>query len=190
MHWTWPFHFVQNFPYIWVWIHHQKTTKKFHCSHFISEMMLSFWSSKILMLSIWTYSPPCIYEREQPNKNSEDNYEDSGFQDANYLNFFQKKTLLAYSKHFEFFDELCLQLCHIQVDPSILKATCINVQCYHCHHTWYVTSWFFLKLLFWMSMVEDVMMLARMMYRFILNQNCDKMELIPHLLLLGHFLLP
>ena len=41
-----------------------------------------------------------------------------------------------------------------------------------------------------MSMVEDVMMLVQMMYGLILNQNCDKMELIPHLLLIGHFLLP
>ena len=40
-----------------------------------------------------------------------------------------------------------------------------------------------------MSMVEDVMMLVRMMYRLILNQNCDQMELIPHLLLLGRFLI-
>ena len=39
-----------------------------------------------------------------------------------------------------------------------------------------------------MSMVKDVMMLVRMMYRLILNQNFDQMELIPHLLLLGHFL--
>ena len=44
---------------------------------------------------------PCIYEWERPNKNSEDNYEDRGFWDANYLFFIQQKTLLAYSKHFE-----------------------------------------------------------------------------------------
>ena len=41
-----------------------------------------------------------------------------------------------------------------------------------------------------MSMVEDVMMLVRMMYCLILNQNYDQMELIPHLLLLGHYLIP
>ena len=35
-----------------------------------------------------------------------------------------------------------------------------------------------------------VMMLVQMMYGLILNQNCDQMEFIPHLLLLGKFLLP
>ena len=39
----------------------------------------------------------CIYEWDQPNKNSEDDYEDRGFWDAKYLNFPQQKTLLAYS---------------------------------------------------------------------------------------------
>ena len=34
------------------------------------------------------------------------------------------------------------------------------------------------------------MMLVRMMYGLILIQNSDQMEFIPHLLLLGHFLLP
>ena len=29
-----------------------------------------------------------------------------------------------------------------------------------------------------------------MMYRLILNQNCDLVELIPHLLLIGNVLLP
>ena len=57
--------------------------------------------------------------------------------------FFNKKTLLAYSKHFENLHKFYLQFCHIQVDVSILKATCNNVQCYRVHHTWYVTSWFF-----------------------------------------------
>ena len=37
-----------------------------------------------------------------------------------------------------------------------------------------------------MSMVQDVMTLVRMMYRLILNQDCDQMELNSHLLLLGH----
>ena len=41
-----------------------------------------------------------------------------------------------------------------------------------------------------MSIVKDVMMLVRMMYRLILNQDCDQMELNSHLLLLGHVLLP
>ena len=53
-------------------------------------------SSKILNLSIWILFFTCIYEWERPNKNSEDNYEDRGFWDANYLNFTQQKTLLAY----------------------------------------------------------------------------------------------
>ena len=41
-----------------------------------------------------------------------------------------------------------------------------------------------------MSMVEDVMTLVHMMYRLILNQDCDQMELNSHLLLIGHVLLP
>ena len=40
---------------------------------------------------------PYIYEWEQPNKNSEDNYEDRGFWGANYLNFPQQNISLAYS---------------------------------------------------------------------------------------------
>ena len=132
---------------------------------------------------------PAFMNESGQIKNSEDNYEDRGFWDANYLNFLQQKTLLEYSKHFEKLHKFFLQLCHIQVYFSILKATCNNVQCYRWYHTWYVSSWFF-KLLFWMSMVEDVMMLVRMMYGLILIQNCDQMELIPHNLLLGHFLLP
>ena len=40
-----------------------------------------------------------------------------------------------------------------------------------------------------MSMVEDVMTLVPMMYRLILNQNCDQMELKSHFLMLGHVLL-
>ena len=46
----------------------------------------------------------------------------------------------------------------------------------------FLIFWFFFK----MSMVEDVMTLVRMMYRLILNQDCDQMELNPHLLLFGH----
>ena len=47
----------------------------------------------------------------------------------------------------------------------------------------------FFETFIWMSMVEDVMMLVRMMYRLILNHNCDQMEFNSHLMLLGKFLL-
>ena len=56
---------------------------------------------------------PCIYEWEQPNKKSEDNYEDRGFWYANYLNFPEQKTALAYSLTFENFHELRHQNCQI-----------------------------------------------------------------------------
>ena len=36
------FLFYPKLFYIWVWIRHQKTTKKFHCYHFLSAMILSF----------------------------------------------------------------------------------------------------------------------------------------------------
>ena len=41
-----------------------------------------------------------------------------------------------------------------------------------------------------MSMVKDVMTLVWMMYRLILNQDCDQMKLNSHPLLLGNVRLP
>ena len=48
-----------------------------------------------------------------PNKNTEDNYEDRGFWDANCRNFPQQKTLVAYSRHFVNFHKFCHQYFHI-----------------------------------------------------------------------------
>ena len=67
-------------------------------------LSLSFWDDLVLLpavkFRISAYGNcffSCIYEWEQSNKNSEDNYEDRGFWDSNCLNFPQQKTVLAYS---------------------------------------------------------------------------------------------
>ena len=82
----------------------------------VSWLSFSFWNDLVLLFPIkfrnsaygyWMFF--CVYEWERPIKNTEDNYEDRGFWDANYIHFLQQKTLLAYIKHFENLHKFCLQ---------------------------------------------------------------------------------
>ena len=91
----------------------------------------------------YCFFPEFMNESSQ-TKNSEDNYENNGFWDANYLNFLQQKNFIGVQLEFWIFSRIASPIIsYFSREIHLEGKICITVQCYHWHHTWYVTSWFF-----------------------------------------------